>query len=397
MKRQPRLGVVCDLVEENWPSMQLVATQLLHELHAGHRQEVEAVRIQPAMRRRFSKLHGAVAPRLSRNPNGRRWFNADRFANRYWDYPRLLRRSRNDFDLFHVVDHSYSQLVHRLPPERTVVTCHDLHTFRCLLSPGPERRTAAFRAMTRYTLRGLERAARVVFDAGAVRDEAVARGLVRHERTAVVPLGVDPVFSTTPDPEADAEVERLLGAQGAGRVDLLHVGGTYGRKRIDLLLEIFAAARRADPRLRLVRVGGVLEAEQQAHASRLGISESIVTLPPLESRALASVYRRAALLLLPSEEEGFGFPVLEALRCGTPVLASELPVLREVGGETVDFVGVGEVERWAEGVARALAAPQRDPEGWRRTRAAGAEHAARFTWAGYAAEMVSIYRQVLAS
>ena len=61
--------------------------------------------------------------------------------------------------------------------------------------------------------------------------------------------------------------------------------------------------------------------------------DAIVVLPFVDRATLAAVYRRAALALLPSEREGFGLPLVEALACGTPVVASDIPVLREVGGD----------------------------------------------------------------
>ena len=60
-------------------------------------------------------------------------------------------------------------------------------------------------------------------------------------------------------------------------------------------------------------------------------------LPFLDRATLAAVYRRSALVLLPSEREGFGLPVLEALACGTPVVASDIDALREVGGDAVRY------------------------------------------------------------
>src|SRR5262245_33113191 len=76
--------------------------------------------IRPRMAIRFSRLEGT------------RGQVADRLVNRFWDYPRHLRRTKVDADVFHVADHSYAQLVHVLPAERTIVTCHDIDTFRCL-------------------------------------------------------------------------------------------------------------------------------------------------------------------------------------------------------------------------------------------------------------------------
>ena len=85
----------------------------------------------------------------------RQLLNADRLVNRLWTYPRHLRRWRSHFDVFHIVDHSYAQLVHALPPGRTGVFCHDLDAFRCLLEPGQERRPLWFRVLARHVLAGL--------------------------------------------------------------------------------------------------------------------------------------------------------------------------------------------------------------------------------------------------
>lgn len=390
----PRVAVLCDLLEERWPSMDLVPDMLLRTLGEMEAPGVTAVRVRPSMRRRFSS---EPAPGAEGDVYERRLrVNLDRGLNRFWDYPRLLRRRRGEFDVFHVVDHAYGQLVHRLPPERTVVTCHDLHTFQCLLDPVRAPRSAAFRAMTGYVLRGLGRAGRVVFDTAAVRDEAVGRGLVSPERASVAHLGVDPACSPHPDAAAERAAAALLGAARADAPEVLHVGGTFARKRIDLLLRIFAEVRRAVPGARLVRVGGPFTEEQARLAAGLGIADAVAVLPFLDKAVLAAVYRRASLVVLPSEEEGFGLPVIEAMTCGTPVVASDLPVLREVGGAAATFVATGDVAAWGEAVARQLAEPAGDPERWEARRAASAAQAARFTWQEYARSMVKVYREVAA-
>ena len=78
----------------------------------------------------------------------------------------------------------------------------------------------------------------------------------------------------------------------------------------------------------------------------LGFGDAIVVLPALDRSTLAAVYRRCALLLMPSEREGFGLPVLEALACGTPVVASDAPALREVGGYAAAYCPVDDLEAW---------------------------------------------------
>ena len=119
-------------------------------------------------------------------------------------------------------------------------------------------------------------------------------------------------------------------------------------------------------------------------------------LPHLQRKVLASVYRRANLMLLPSEREGFGLPLAEAMACGTPVVASDLPVLREIGGDAAEYCAVGDISGWADTIARLFRERETDPEAWQRRRAVGIHRASRFTWAEYARRMAAIYSELLA-
>ena len=388
----PRLAVLCDFQEENWPSMDLVADMLLDHLQQEFADRFVATRICPPMRRR---LTGQRSENRGQEPERGTRFNVDRFLNRFWDYPRYLRRLRNDFDLFHVVDHSYGQLLHVLPPERTVVSCHDLDTFQSLLNPGNDPRSFLFRKMMSRTLSGFKKAALVTCDSAATRDELLSQQLVEPERAVVIPNGVHPSCSPEADPTADREAARLLGEPAASALEILHVGSTIPRKRIDILLQIFAAARKEFPAARLVRVGGPFTREQLRLVDQLGLAPGIVVLPHLERKVLAAVYRRAAFLLQPSEREGFGLPVVEALACGTPVVASDLPVLREVGGDAAFYSPVADVGCWSEAIRGLVCERRDDPDHWRRRRLNGFAQAAKFSWAEYARKMVAVYSELL--
>lgn len=381
-----RLAVICDYAEENWPSMDLVAEMLLKHLRAEHASTVEATRVCPPLRYRFSRL-----PVLGKKSFA---FNSDRLVNRFRDYPRLLKREREKFDLFHLVDHSYAQLVHELPAERTIVTCHDLDTFRSVLEPEREPRARWFVAMTGKILDGLRRAARVTCDSVATQEELLKYQIVPVERTVVIPNGVHPSCSPDGDAAADREAARLLGDESDAVIDLLHVGSTVARKRIDVLLQVFAEVREEFPGARLLRAGGEFTAQQMKLVERLGLSQSILVLPQLSRPVLAAVYRRAALVLQPSEREGFGLPVVEALACGAPVVASDLDVLREVGGEAAVYCPVALVGAWSEAVRALLHERRDDSQRWEARRRAGLAQAARFTWSEYADKMVALYRDL---
>lgn len=372
--------------------MDLVAGQLLDHLQRDYSHILKVSRICPPLRRRFTKSSAQVgAPDSERGVR----FNADRVLNRFWDYPRFVSGLRDQFDLFHLVDHSYGQLLHQLPAQRTVVTCHDLDTFQCLLEPEQEPRSFFFRKMMERTLSGFQKAARVSCDSIATRDQLLAYKVIPPERAVVVANGVHPSFTLEPNLEADAAAARLIGDPRRDQIDILHVGSTIPRKRIDLLLQLFAKVREAFPNARLLRVGGDFTVEQRRLAEQLKLSESILVLPRIDTDVLAAVYRRSTVVLQPSEREGFGLPVIEALACGTPVVASDLPVLREVGGEAVIYCAVGDVGCWGEAVGKILSVRRDDANQWLERRQRGLAEAAKFSWADYASKMVGLYRELL--
>lgn len=367
-----RVALLCDSPDERWPSMDVVGEMLLRELPPP---------VQPEQ---------ILRPIRSVTPN----FTVNRILFRFIDYPHWVKRNRSRFDVFHVVDHSYSQLVHSLPPERTVVTCHDIDTFRSVLEPQSHPRNPMFRAMTRRILTGFRKAAHVACDSGATMADLLQHKVLPKSRLSVVPLGTHPTCSPHPNPIADVKAAELLGTEG-DTVDLLHVGSNIARKRIDLLLRLFAAARKQQPTLRLLRIGGAFTASQELLARELKIRDSILVLPFLDRETLAAVYRRAKLLLLPSDAEGFGLPVAEAMACGTPVLSSDLPVLREVGGNAAEYATKGDISAWAEKVLRLAHEYESDDKAWRNRIQEGIEQSALFSWANYARRMANVYNGLL--
>jgi glycosyltransferase involved in cell wall biosynthesis len=378
-----RVAVICDYLEEGWHSMDLIGDLLVNSLRQQGSRAVEVARIRPPFRRSVTRNR-----RLRRN-----WWalNTDRLINRQWLYPRLVKKLAVQFDVLHVVDHSYGHLLSGLDRAKTVVTCHDLDAFRCILEPHIERRSWIFRAMTLQVLKGLQSADAIVCDSRWTRDEILRYLLLPPERLKVVRIPVAPEFRHLPDAVADRIADGLLGASLRDPL-LLHVGSTISRKRIDVLLKVFAGVRRDLPNARLVRVGGRLDKEQRALLLSLSLQDSVLEQPELPRRVLAAVYRRARLLLLPSEREGFGLPLLEALACGTPVLASDLPVLQEIGGDAVEYCPVGDIEQWTN---RALSLLAENDSIERRHR--GIERASQVDCSSYAEKMLNVYTTLVAN
>lgn len=372
----PCLAVVCDLAEENWPSMELVAAKLVENWPVES--VVSPVPIRPSMRRRFTRVPGLA--------NRGAAFNADRLVNRMRDYPRYLRRRASGFDLFHLTDHSYAHLVHELDPARTGVFCHDLDTFRCLLEPELEPRPQWFRRMARKILTGLQKAAVVFHTTDNVRSQIEKFGLVDPARLVKAPYGVAEVFDR--DEEETAEIPTILCAIGDGPF-LLHVGSCIPRKRVEVLIEVIANLRQTRPATRLLQVGGTFTEHQRALIDRLGVAAAIHQVSRLTQADIAGLYRQADLVLMPSEAEGFGLPVIEALACGAKVLASDIPVFREVGADAITFCPVGDVEKWSATISAMVDDTNAGPALSLRI-----ARAAQFTWTNHARIIAGAYESL---
>jgi glycosyltransferase involved in cell wall biosynthesis len=378
----PRLAILCDYPEENWVSMNLVAEMLHRGLRDCCADRIVAEPVCPPFRRRASFMPGIRDNVLA--------FNFDRLANRLRDYPRYLRSLRPAFDAFHVADHSYAALVHALPAERTGVFCHDLDAFRSILDPQSHRRPRWFRAMAAHVLKGMQKAAVVFYTTDDVARQIRRHGLVDPARLVQAPLGVAPEFvpdESVPPPRIDSIVAQ---AARAGPF-LLHVGSCIRRKRIDVLLDVLAIVRRADPRVRLIKVGGAWSRAQLAQQARLGVADAIAHLQDIDRHALAWLYRRAAAVLITSESEGFGLPVIEALACAAPVVASDIPVLREVGGCAVNYCAVADVDAWASEIHRIVQDQLNAPP----TRAARLARASIYSWSNHARIIAETYLKLL--
>jgi glycosyltransferase-like protein len=209
----------------------------------------------------------------------------------------------------------------------------------------------------------------------------------------VIPNGVDAArFAAAAGRSASAARRRWRDRLGRY---VLAVGGIEPRKGSIELLDAFALLRSGCPDIRLVVAGGETlfdyrpyRAAWDARAAGLGLEP--VVLGPVGHDELPSLVAAADVFAFPSTREGFGLAAMEALAAGVPVIASDLPVTREVFGGAAAFAAGPEA--FAAGLRDALAAGP-DP----RRRAAGQALAAGYTWAGAAARHLALYRAIAGS
>lgn len=255
----------------------------------------------------------------------------------------------------------------------TVVTVHDLLPLR---HPEwvPGGRAAAVRSLQRRTL---ALADRIIADSAATAGDVQALGGRDAADVDVVPLGAPP---------ASTGVRRTV-----NRPFVLAGGNRMPHKNFARLVEAWSLIP-AGERPLLVVTGSHGADPLADEVRRHGLAADVDLRGWVGAEELADLYATASAYVFPTLFEGFGLPVLEAMAAGCPVLASDLPVLREAGGDAMETFDPASAPGIATAVRRLVADPARQGE----LRAAGLRRAAEFTWRRTAEQTVASYRRVAA-
>lgn len=261
---------------------------------------------------------------------------------------------------------------------RQVVTIHDLN-----YALVPEAHSAVLaKGMAVLVPAAARAAARVVTDSAFVRDEVVARLGVPAARIDVVPLGPGPAIHPAPTPPA--ELRRRFGLGDDPLV--LCVSARRGHKNLVRLCE---AMRRLDGPARLVLPGYAAGLDDELRAAG---GDRVSILGWIDDADLEGLYAAATCLAFPSLAEGFGLPVLEAMRRGLPVACSNATSLPEVAGDAALLFDPFSVEAIATDVGRLLG----DPALRERLARLGRARAEEFSWARTAEGTLAAYDAAVA-
>ncbi len=205
----------------------------------------------------------------------------------------------------------------------------------------------------------------------------------RRSDIGLVRWGVDPSFASP------GVATSSIGSVVLPTKYLLHVGARRPHKNV---ATIVAALAQMDDDVHLVLVGTVDDRVPDPVpdlARSLGVGRRLIHLPRVSDSDLLSLYAGARGFLYPSLIEGFGLPLLEAMAAGTPVIASDIPVFREIGGDAAILVSPHDPRAWAAAVKQLD-----DPARRERLIAHGREAAARATWKETANQLMAILQQV---
>ncbi len=300
-------------------------------------------------------------------------------------WPRVENFTGGPLTLFHATDFV-------LAPSRAqhkFVTVHDL---AFLFYPDASMRTL-HRYLNEVVPRSVHQADQLLADSQHTALDLQEQWQIPAERITVVQGAVDHQhFQPVHDPATIAAVRRRYGI--GERPFLLGLSTLQPRKNFARLIAAFARARQAERLPHALVIGGGkgwLFDEIFATVTALNLEQDVIFPGFVDDADLPALYGAADFFAFPSLYEGFGLPIIEALACGTPVLAADNSSLPEAGGPGARYVDALDVDSIAAGIIDLAT----DAGLRQRLRVAGLSHAQQFTWQRSAQQLLGSYQKVL--
>ena len=249
-----------------------------------------------------------------------------------------------------------------------------------------ERFTNLFSKPRHESFRALKRRCVLAADAVICISEATCRDVQRFygldsSSIYVVPLACSDVFRQLG--QRDDGLKRPT-----GRPFLLYVGNRNSYKDVNTLFQAYSVWP-GRKQVSLVVVGGIWSADEERYLVELRIRDGVHLLTDVDDEELCRLYNQAVALVYPSLYEGFGIPLLEAMACGCPIVASRIPSTIEVAGDSPIYFGPTEVDELLNAFDVALS-EGRDSE---RSKA-GFKRVKQYSWDKTAAQTLEVYRAI---
>ena len=270
-----------------------------------------------------------------------------------------------------------------------VLTVHDIGWERF-----PEIYPKALALRLSYLVRAsARRATRIIASSQYTADDLKRLYQVPGEKIHVIYPATDPGIARVAD---TAAIERVRSHYGIPKRYILYVGSIEPKKNVHRLIEAYAALRRARQiEQPLVIAGKPLWLSQSILdlPAQLGLEQHVIFTGPVRQEDLAALYSGADIFAFLGMYEGFGYPPLEAMACGTPVLAANRTSLPEVLGDAALLVDPDRQDDVADGLARLLS----DTELRQRLRTRGLRRAEQFQLVPHARQVLAVYAECAAA
>lgn len=265
---------------------------------------------------------------------------------------------------------------------RSIVTIHDVSFLRHPEAAEPKN----LRYLNAQIRRTIAHADHILTDSQFSADEICELLAVDEERVQAIHLGLTPNLRA-PAPE---RIESMRETLDLRKPYLLFVSTLEPRKNIPFLIDSFARLSSFDGELVIAGMRGWKFEPILKHLENSPARDRIRYLEYVDEAWLPALYAGAELFLFPSLYEGFGFPPLEAMQCGTPVVSSRAGSLPEVLGSAAHYVDIADPQDWADAIEALL----HDTTLSDQYRQDGTEQAAKFRWTDTARKTWAAYREV---
>ncbi|QPN59121.1 glycosyltransferase [Synechococcus sp. CBW1002] len=300
------------------------------------------------------------------------------------------------------VDQALGPWIPPLQRRAHLVHVHDLLALEAALGRQPFHRLGwSGRLYQRWIRRGFRQARCFLSVSQATRSALEHQLQHRPLLSDVVYNPLQGRFRPLPAAEAAAAVAKVLPNLGTQQPFLFHIGCTWYKNRLGLLV-IWEQVRLLRADHHLVLVGAPDAVMHTWLRDRPELAASLHVLERASDELVVAHYNRATALLFPSHAEGFGWPILEAMACGCPVITTDRVPMREVGGDAVNLIRpcpsqASELRAWAQEAAQhVLAVLQRSPAEQQRAREQGLRQAKRFDHGQWLDQLEAHYQRALA-
>ncbi len=307
---------------------------------------------------------------------------------RYGLYP--LQAQGQKASLYHIIEHGYAHLMPFIDPKRTVVTVHDLMPLlrwkRKIKGIPPGRMPL----LAMISLNALKQAAHLIAVSENTKIDLIELLGCDPAKVTVIYSGIDPVFRmfspaekkqhAIPGISSDPVVKKVLISGSA-----FYKNNATALKTVNCLKTIFPS------KVQVVKTG-LQTAEWDRCVDQYGLSSEVVDLGVVSRQDMAAVYNHVDVLLFPSLYEGFGWPPLEAMACGTPVVTSNTASLPEVIGDAGIMLDPYDHTGFAQAICRLFTEQSFRQQFIEK----GIERAGFFTWRKTAQQTVEVYRKIAA-
>jgi glycosyltransferase involved in cell wall biosynthesis len=303
-----------------------------------------------------------------------------------WEqYDLVMAAIREEVDLIHSPAFSCPRFMWftNLPK---VVTAHDLIVLKHpeLMPPGSRWYFGSWIPST------YKKADQVIAVSRATKNDLVNLLNIEPDRITVIHHGIDPVYQRTTDPH---EINRIRHIYHVPMEFFLMVGSFELRKNVHHVIDAFSRISKSSNQLKLLLVGyeNKYQSKMQALVKSLDLEDKVLFPGYVADRELTTLYSVATAFLFPSSAEGFGLPLVEAMATGCPVIASDIEVFHEIGGDAAAFVPVDDPVALSEAMLKMLEDPAHRAEYVRK----GLGRSVKYSWDLAGEETLRVYLRVL--